>query len=69
MSPADMRLTASKLPRLVAPEPGLVLEMALALEQVPVLEQVPAQALALEPVLALERHIRQPTDRTAKYRQ
>ncbi len=74
LSPADMRPTASKLPRLVVPEPGLVLETVLALELVPVQEQVPVQELvlelvqALEPVLALERHIRQPTGRPTRYR-
>ena len=68
-----MRLTASKPPRLVAPGPGLVLEMALALELVPALEPVPvlepalALALVLAPVLALERHIRQPTGRPTRY--
>ncbi len=68
-----MRLTASKLPRLVVPEPGLVLETVLALELVPALEPVlePVPVLELElvlaPVLALERHIRQPTGRPTRY--
>ena len=72
-----MRPTASKLPRLVVPEPGLVLETELALELVLELEPalVPALVLelepvqVLEPVQALERHTRQPTNRTARYRQ
>jgi len=64
-----MRLTASILPRLAVPEPGLVLETALALA--PVLELEPvlvlAQVLELAPVLvlglALARHNRPPTGR------
>jgi hypothetical protein len=56
---------------LVAPEQGLVLETELALELVLELElvQVQVQVQVLEPVQALERHIRQPTDRTTRYRQ
>lgn len=48
-----MRLTASILPRLAVPGPGLVLE------QVPVL----APVLELAQALVLERHIRPPTGR------
>ncbi|MBC8476902.1 MAG: hypothetical protein H8D49_01025 [Dehalococcoidia bacterium] len=70
-----MKPTASKLPRLAVPEPGLVLEQGLALE----LGQEQAQALApgqvtvlglvleLEPGLALVRHIRQLTSRPTRY--
>jgi len=67
-----MKPTASKLLRLVAPEPGLVLETELVLEQA--LEQALALELVLAPVpeLVLERalvpHIRQPTDRPTKSR-
>ena len=74
LSPANMRLTASILPRLAVP--GLVLETELALGLVPVLELVPELVLVpelelvpvLEQVLALERHIRQPTSRPTRYR-
>lgn len=66
--PANMKLTASKPPRLAVPEPGLVLETALALELVPVLEREQVQALVLElvlePELVLERHIQPPPNRS-----
>jgi len=69
LSPADMRLTASKPPRLVAPGPGLVLEMALALAPVLELALVLALVLVLVPELVLvlelvlEQHNRPPTGR------
>ncbi len=68
-----MRLTASILPRLAVPEPGLVLEteleLAPVLELEPVLEQVPvlAPVLELAQALVLERHIRPPTGRPTRY--
>lgn len=66
-----MRPTASKLPRLAVPGPGLVLETALELAPVLELEPVLVQVLELALVqvlelvlgLALERHIRPPTGR------
>ncbi len=68
-----MRLTASILPRLAVPEPGLVLvpELVPVPEQVPVLELVLELVLeqALVPVLELVRHTRQPTSRPTRYRQ
>lgn len=53
LSPADMRLTASKFPRLAVPEPGLVQELVRervqARELVPELEPVRVPVPELEP--------------------
>jgi len=47
--------------------PGLVLETELEQEPVPVQALVLALVLVQAPVLALERHIRQPTGRPTRY--
>jgi len=75
LSPADMTLTASKLPRSAALEPGLELELGLGLVPElglePGLELVPGLELELElvPEQALGLHNQQLSNRSPGQRQ